>query len=58
MFNHVRNNQSVAHDNELLDQVEARLIYDAITAFLRFVKTLENNELERTPFVQKSRIIR
>ncbi|MGB5083663.1 MAG: abortive infection family protein [Methylocystis silviterrae] len=40
-FNHVRNNQSLAHDNELLDQDEARFIYDAITAFLRFVKSIE-----------------
>lgn len=42
-FNHVRNNQSLAHDNELLDQAEARFIYDAITAFLRFVKSIEAN---------------
>jgi hypothetical protein len=42
-FNHVRNNQSLAHDNELLDQAEARFIYDAITAFLRFVKSIEVN---------------
>jgi hypothetical protein len=39
-FNHVRNNESLAHDNELLDQAEARFIYDAITAFLRFVKSI------------------
>ena len=25
-FNHVRNNQSLAHDNDLLDQAEARFI--------------------------------
>jgi hypothetical protein len=42
-FNHVRNNQFLAHDNELLDQAEARFIYDAITAFLRFVKNIEAN---------------
>jgi Abortive infection C-terminus len=40
-FNHVRNNESLAHDNELLDQAEARFNYDAITAFLRFVKSIE-----------------
>jgi hypothetical protein len=40
-FNHVRNNQSLAHDNELLDQAEARFIYDSITAILRFVKSVE-----------------
>jgi Abortive infection C-terminus len=42
-FNHVRNNQSLAHDNELLGQAEARFIYDAITAYLRFVKAIEAN---------------
>jgi len=40
-FNSVRNNQSLAHDNELLDPAEARFIYDSITAFLRFVKSVE-----------------
>lgn len=42
-FNHVRNNQSLAHDNVLLDQAEARFVYDSITAILRFVKTIEAN---------------
>lgn len=40
-FNHVRNNQSLAHDNVLVDQTEARFIYDSITAMLRFVKAIE-----------------
>jgi hypothetical protein len=40
-YNHVRNNQSLAHDNELLDQAEARFIYDSVTAFLRFIKSVE-----------------
>jgi hypothetical protein len=40
-FNYVRNNDSLAHDNELIDPAEARFIYDAITAFLRFVKAIE-----------------
>ena len=42
-FNHVRNNQSLAHDNELIEPTEARYIYDAITAFLRFLKSVEAN---------------
>src|SRR5439155_4550768 len=45
-FNHVRNNQSLAHDNDLLDQAEARFIYDSITAILRFVKNVENNRFD------------
>ncbi len=39
--NYVRNNDSLAHDNELIDPDEARFIYDAITAFLRFIKAVE-----------------
>jgi hypothetical protein len=45
-FNHVRNNQSLAHDNELLDQAEARFIYDSITAILRFIKSIETNQFD------------
>ena len=41
--NHVRNNQPLAHDNELLDPAEARFIYDAITALLFFIKSVEAN---------------
>jgi hypothetical protein len=48
-FNHVRNNQSLAHDNELLDPAEARFIYDSITAILRFVKTIEANKFDAAP---------
>ena len=35
------NNRSFAHDNDLIDQAEARFIFDAISAFLRFVKSIE-----------------
>jgi Abortive infection C-terminus len=45
-YNHVRNNQSLAHDNELLDQAEARFIYDTVTAFLRFVKGVEASHFD------------
>jgi hypothetical protein len=45
-FNRVRNNQSLAHDNELLDPAEARFIYDSITAILRFVKSVEANKFD------------
>jgi Abortive infection C-terminus len=40
-FNFVRNNQSAAHDNELLDKAEARFIFDSISAILRFIQTIE-----------------
>jgi hypothetical protein len=45
-FNHVRNNQSLAHDNQLLDAAEARFIYDSITAILRFIKSTESNRFD------------
>jgi hypothetical protein len=40
-FNDVRNNRSFAHDNELIDKAEARFIFDAISAFLRFLQSVE-----------------
>jgi Abortive infection C-terminus len=40
-FNFVRNNQSAAHDNELLKKAEARFIFDSISAILRFVQAIE-----------------
>jgi len=42
-FNDVRNNRSFAHDNDLVDKAEARFIFDAISAFLRFVKSIETS---------------
>jgi hypothetical protein len=42
-FNDIRNNRSFAHDNDLIDQAEARFIFDAISAFLRFVKNIETS---------------
>lgn len=41
LFNDVRNNHSLAHDNKLIERAEARLIFDAIVSFLRFVKATE-----------------
>ncbi|ALG75770.1 hypothetical protein VY88_33095 [Azospirillum thiophilum] len=40
-YNYIRNNRSLAHDNDLLDPAEARFIYDSIAAFLRFIKAIE-----------------
>lgn len=40
-FNDIRNNRSFAHDNDLVNQAEARFIFDAVSAFLRFVKHFE-----------------
>lgn len=43
-FNDVRNNQSFAHDNDLIGKAEARFVFDAVTAILRFVKTTEKDK--------------
>lgn len=40
-FNFVRNEQSLAHDNELIDAVEAKFIFDSVSAILRFIKSIE-----------------
>lgn len=40
-FNHVRNNQSLAHDNVLLDKAEARFIFDSVSAVLHFFKRID-----------------
>lgn len=40
-FNDVRNNESFAHDNEIVNQEEARYIFDSISALLRFIKSIE-----------------
>ena len=40
-FNYVRNDDSLAHDNELPDPAEARFLFDSIVAILRFIKSIE-----------------
>jgi hypothetical protein len=45
-FNHVRNNQSLAHDNDLLHKAEARFIFDSVSAVLRFVKSVDAARFE------------
>jgi hypothetical protein len=40
-FNQIRNNELFAHDNEIVDKIEARFIFDSITSILRSIKGLE-----------------
>ena len=40
-FNSVRNNQSLAHDNPILNYDEALLIFNHIASSVRFIKALE-----------------
>jgi len=40
-FNHVRNNDSLAHDNTIIDHAEAHFIFDSVVTILRFIKRIE-----------------
>ena len=40
-FNHVRNDQSLAHDNAILDYDEALLIFNNVASLIRFIRALE-----------------
>ena len=45
-FNDVRNNQSFAHDNPILNKNEAVLIFNDISNMLRFVESIERRTAE------------
>ena len=46
-LNDIRNNKSLAHDNEeLVDPAEARFIFESIAALLRFVKAVDAGRFE------------
>jgi hypothetical protein len=40
-FNHVRNNQSLAHDNPILNYDESLLIFNHVAASIRFLRALD-----------------
>ncbi len=42
-FNDLRNNHSLAHDNEILGPVEARFIFNSVSVILVLVRALEAN---------------
>jgi hypothetical protein len=46
-MNDIRNHKSLAHDSEsLVPMDEAKLIYDSVTALLRFLKTIDAQKFE------------
>lgn len=47
-FNKVRNEQSYAHDNEVLNYNESLLIFGHVTSSIRFIETLESNVITVT----------
>lgn len=44
LFNSIRNNESLAHDNVLVEANEARFIFEAIINLLRFTKSIEGGK--------------
>ena len=46
-MNPVRNDQSFAHDNpDLIEMEEARFIFDSVAAFLRYAKAIDGRFFE------------
>lgn len=48
-FNDVRNNQSLAHDNPILNYDEALLIFNHVAGSMRFLRSLEGKIAPREP---------
>jgi len=40
-FNHVRNKQSLAHDNQILTMAEGKYVFETVLSLLRFIKSLD-----------------
>ena len=45
-FNLIRNNRSLAHDNELVRQAKARYMFEIIAAALRFFKAIDASHFD------------
>lgn len=43
-FNGVRNNHSLAHDNDLIEAKEARFIFESVLCVLKFMKSIDNEQ--------------
>lgn len=46
-FNDVRNNQSFAHDNPILNYSESILIFNNVTSAIKFLQSIEGDEIEQ-----------
>jgi hypothetical protein len=45
-FNHVRNNQSLAHDNHFISHSEAILIFGHVTSSIRYIEEIERSNVQ------------
>lgn len=46
-FNHIRNKQSLAHDNPMLSLAEGKYVFETVLSLLRFIKTLDEAKFGR-----------
>jgi hypothetical protein len=53
-FNRVRNDQSLAHDNEMLNYNESLLIFAHVTSSIRFIEAIENSSNETPTYAEES----
>jgi len=53
-FNRVRNEQSLAHDNPILNYDESLLIFNHVASAIRFMETLEREEVSATSESEQS----
>ena len=53
-FNRVRNEQSLAHDNPILNYDESLLIFNHVASAIRFMETLEQEEVSTTSESEQS----
>lgn len=51
-FNHVRNNQSFAHDNPILNYDESLLIFNHVCASIRFIQSIEQTIASPEPIAE------
>jgi Abortive infection C-terminus len=55
-FNHVRNDQSFAHDNPVLNYDESLLIYNHVCASVRFLESLESSDHRPQPEIRTAHV--
>jgi len=46
-FNHIRNKQSFAHDNQMLALAEGKYVFETVLSLLRFIKALDEAKFGR-----------
>lgn len=52
-FNDVRNNKSLAHDNEILNHAESVLIFNMVSNMIRFINSIEEKVKSKSPNLPK-----